>query len=55
MAVMRRTRELLILVIILALAAQAVWLAVKPFLPLAILGVMLISVYGVMFYRKRSW
>jgi hypothetical protein len=52
---MRRVRAFLLTLIIGALAVHLVWIAIAPFIPYAIGGVVAVAVLGAFYYRRSRW
>jgi hypothetical protein len=52
---MNKIRGYLFLAILAAIAIHVLWLAIAPVVPYAIGGLIVISVLGALYHRKRRW
>jgi hypothetical protein len=50
---MARIRSYLVTVIIFGVAAHPVWVAVAPFIPYTIVGLVALGTIGVLYFRRR--
>lgn len=52
---MRRARDVLVLIILVALAARIIWWSVEPLLPAVLIGLALLLIIGTIVRRQRTW
>lgn len=51
----RKIRAALVTAILFAVTIRVLLWAVEPFIPYLIVGLVLIGIYGFMYYRKTRW
>jgi len=51
---MKRTKEVLVIIILLAVVGRVLWWALAPAVPLLIIAVGFVVVYSVIF-KRRKW
>ena len=52
---MRRAKDILILLIFLAIAVRMIWWALEPAMPFIIILLCFIVIFGVIFNRRKIW
>lgn len=52
---MHRIFMFLLMLIVLSIAVHVVWLAIAPFVPFALGGLVLVVVLAALYYRRRPW
>lgn len=52
---MKRAKDALILVILLAIAARVIWWNLEPLVPVLIIGLGLLLIIGTIVRKQRMW
>lgn len=52
---MKKARSILITLLLGALTIRVLWLAVEPFIPYLVSGLVVVLVLGAIYYRMMKW